>query len=92
MDPEARDRLADLYEGMDREQLAQAGRRHVESDLRQRARRHRRVLWIAGLCLAAVATCVAILVCAYVLEKARTSAERFEHQRDERLRAESADP
>ena len=74
-----------LYETYGRDELAQAGRTHLEGDLKLKARRHTRWFWIAfaiGLVLVIWLTILGII---YVLERARDSADRFELHRRERL-------
>lgn len=94
MAKDQRERLAELYEAQPRERLAEAGRRHLDGDLRLRARRLRRWMWVIGLAVAALAVFAAILVCTYLLERTRETADRFERHRDQELRREGgeADP
>jgi len=80
-----KDGFQELYEAYGRTELAQAGRDHLDGNLKLKARRHTRRFWIVFAACVIVAVWLAILGIVYVLERAHESADRFERQRRERL-------
>ena len=85
MAKDPKDGFQELYEAYGREALVQAGRAHLDSNLKLKARRHTRRFWIAFAACLVVAVWLAVLGIVYVLERANESADRFERQRRERL-------
>ncbi len=85
MAKDPKDGFQELYEAYGREELVQAGRAHLDSNLKLKARRHTRRFWIAFAVCLVVAVWLAVLGIVYVLERANESADRFERQRRERL-------
>lgn len=85
MAKDPKDGFQELYEAYGRDELVQAGRSHLDGNLKLRARRHTRRFWIAFAACVIVAVWLAILGIVYVLERANESADRFERQRRERL-------
>jgi len=80
-----KERFRDLYESYGREELAQAGREHLQGNLKLRARRHTRWFWIAFSAAVLLAVWLGILAIVWLLERTSASAERFERQRRERI-------
>jgi hypothetical protein len=80
-----KDGFQELYEAYGREQLVQAGRDHLDGNLKLKARRHTRRFWIAFAVCVAVAVWLAVLGIVFLLERANESADRFERQRREHL-------
>lgn len=85
MAKDPKDGFQELYEAYGRTELAQAGRDHLDGNLKLKARRHTRRFWIVFAACVIVAVWLAILGIVYVLERAHESADRFERQRRERL-------
>lgn len=81
------DGFQELYEAYGREELVQAGRAHLDGNLKLKTRRHTRRFWIAFAACVILAVWLAVLGIVYVLERAHESADRFERQRRERLDA-----
>lgn len=85
MPPDPKERFRELYAAYDRKELVQAGREHLQGDLRLRARRHTRWFWIAFALVLLFAVWLGILVIVWLLEHTSASADIFERQRRERI-------
>ncbi len=85
MASDPQERFKDLYQGYAREDLVQAGREHLASNLTLRARRHTRWFWIGFAACLVLAVWLAVLGAIYLLERAKASADTFERHRQERI-------
>lgn len=90
---ERRRRLLDgIYQDLSPEDLAKAGRKHLDQDLRLRSSRHRRRFWLIASALALATVAGIIFAALALLERVRGDADRFGTRQGERWQRELKDP